>query len=78
MKLLGSVLAIIILLFVGGLVFSGVTEPKVTQIELTKDVKIEPAKPEPVAIPAPTPAPVAVPVPVPVPVTPPVSTAPAE
>lgn len=72
MKLLGSVLAIIILLFVGGLVFSGVTEPKVTQIELTKDVKIEPAKPAPVTLPVPAPAAV------PVPVTPPVSTAPAE
>ena len=62
MKFLGGLLAVIIVLFIGGLLFSGLTEPKVTQTELTRDVAIpitkeKSAAPIVNATPAPTPAP---------------------
>ncbi len=82
MKVIIGLVAILIVLFVGGFVFSGMTAPQVTQTEIAKDIdlkSLETAAPTPALAPATTPAPVIdvseTPVaPAPAPVTPPPAT----
>ncbi len=82
MKVIIGLVAILIVLFVGGFVFSGMTAPQVTQTEISKDIdlkSLETATPTPALAPATTPAPVIdvseTPVaPAPAPVTPPPAT----
>jgi hypothetical protein len=60
MKVLAGLVAILIVLFVGGFLFSGMTDPQVTQTEITRDIDMKSLETSaPAVAPNPTPAPVA-------------------